>query len=108
MAKKKSEVVSETPYPDPDAGTVICVVTEPMGGNYVKAICMDGKERKLRIPGKLRHKVWINVKDVVLVGKWEFDEGRGDILYKYGRDEKKKLIEAGFLDPSLAESAGEF
>ncbi|MEM2021946.1 MAG: translation initiation factor aIF-1A [Zestosphaera sp.] len=107
MGRKKAEEISETPYPSPDEGTVVCVVTEPMGGNYVKAVCMDGRERKLRIPGKLRHKVWINVKDVVLVGKWEFDESRGDVLYKYSRDERKKLVEGGFLDLSLVESAGE-
>ncbi len=89
-----------------EEGQVICVVTEIIGGNYVKVICMDGKERKARIPGKMRRRVWINPKDVVLLGIWEFDDSRGDILYKYRRDEKKKLIEQGHLDPSLLEFEG--
>jgi len=105
--KKVEEKVEETPLPNPDEGTVVCVVSEFIGANYLKVVCMDGKERSVRIPGKLRHKVWINIKDVVLVGKWEFDESKGDVLYRYSRDEKKKLIDGGYLDPTLIESLGE-
>ncbi len=108
MGKKKvEEKAEEIPLPNPNEGTVVCVVSEFVGANYLKAICMDGKERFVRIPGKLRHKVWINIKDVVLVSKWEFDDNKGDILYRYSKEEKKKLIDGKYLDPALIEGLGE-
>ena len=105
MGKKKEGAEKEIPLPT-EEGQVICVVTDIIGANYVKVICMDGKERRARIPGRMRRRVWINPKDVVLLGIWEFDESRGDVLYKYSREERKKLIESGYLDPSLLEFEG--
>lgn len=87
----------------PVEGEVLCVVTDLIGANYVRVMCMDGIQRVCRIPGKLRKKIWINVKDVVLVGIWEFQRDRGDILYRYERDERKKLIEMGLLSKELIE-----
>ena len=107
MGKKKrgEEGAKELVLPT-EEGQVICVVTEMIGANYVKVLCMDGKERKARIPGRMRRRVWINPKDVVLLGIWEFDNSRGDVLYKYSREERKKLIEMGYLDQSLLEFEG--
>ncbi|MCD6340766.1 MAG: translation initiation factor IF-1A [Desulfurococcales archaeon] len=106
--KRKEEEDSELLLPT-EEGQVICVVTEIIGANYIKVFCMDGKSRMTRIPGKLRRRMWINPKDVVLVGVWEFRDDRGDVLYRYSREEKKKLIELGYLDPKLLEfEEGEF
>ncbi len=106
MGKKKKEgAEKEIPLPT-EEGQVICVVTDIIGANYVKVMCMDGKERRARIPGRMRRRVWINPKDVVLLGIWEFDDSRGDVLYKYSREERKKLIESGYLDPNLLEFEG--
>lgn len=108
MGKKKSEEEESSELLLPTEGQVICVVTEMVGANHVRVLCMDGKSRMARISGRLRRKVWINPKDVVLVGIWEFRDDRGDVLYKYSREERKKLIELGYLDPKLLElSEGE-
>ncbi len=100
---KKGKPSSSGELPTPAEGEVICVVTDAVGANYVKALCMDGVVRVCRIPGKLRKKVWINVKDVVLVAVWEFQNDKGDIIYRYERDERKKLIELGLLSKDLIE-----
>ncbi|OYT49474.1 MAG: translation initiation factor IF-1A [Desulfurococcales archaeon ex4484_204] len=105
MVKKKESEEEEILLPT-EEGQVICVVTEIIGANYVKVFCMDGKERMARIPGKLRRRVWINPKDVVLLGIWEFNDRKGDVLYRYSRDERKKLVEMGYFDPSLLELEG--
>ncbi len=91
----------------PAEGEVICVVTDIIGANYVRAACMDGVTRVCRIPGKLRKKVWINIKDVVLVAVWEFQKDRGDIVHRYERSERKKLIELGLLSKELLEGGSE-
>ncbi len=102
---KKSKESGSKELLVPAEGEVICVVIDIIGANYVKTLCMDGVERVCRIPGKLRKKVWINVKDAVLVGIWEFQNDRGDILYRYERDERKKLIELGLLSKELLEGS---
>lgn len=106
--RRKEETEEELLLPKEEEGQVLCVVTDLIGGNYVKVFCMDGKERMARIPGKLRRRMWINPKDIVLLGVWEFRDDRGDVLYRYTRDEKKKLLEMGVLDPALLEYEGEF
>ncbi len=105
--KRKHEESGELLLPT-EEGQVLCIVTDIIGGNYVKVFCQDGKERMARIPGKLRRRMWINKRDIVLLGVWEFRDDRGDVLYRYTRDEKKKLIEQGYLDPALLEYEGEF
>lgn len=100
---KKSKDLGTKELLLPAEGEVVCVVTDIVGANYVKVMCMDGVPRVCRIPGKLRKKVWINVKDVVLVGIWEFQKDRGDVLYRYERDERKKLMEMGLLSKELVE-----
>jgi translation initiation factor 1A len=85
---------------------VICVVSQLIGANYVRALCADDQVRVLRIPGKFRKKVWIAPLDVVLAELWAEVSDRGDIVYKYSKDERKKLIEYGYLDPGLIERAG--
>ncbi len=106
--KRREETEEELLLPKEEEGQTLCVVTDLIGGNYVKVFCMDGKERMARIPGKLRRRMWINPKDIVLLGVWEFRDDRGDVLYRYTRDEKKKLLEMGVLDPALLEYEGEF
>ncbi len=92
--------------PVPESRTqVICVVSQLVGANYVKVVCADEQTRIARIPGKLRKRVWVSPLDVVLVELWAEISDRGDILYKYSKDERKKLVEYGYLDPKLIEYA---
>ncbi|MCX8184856.1 MAG: translation initiation factor eIF-1A [Sulfolobales archaeon] len=99
--------VKPVDIPVPEGKTqVICVVSQLVGANYVKVVCTDEQSRVARIPGKLRKKIWISPLDVVLVELWAEVSDRGDVVYKYSRDERKKLIEHGYLDPKLIEYAG--
>jgi len=60
---KKKEPVEEKPVdiplPNPDEATIICGVLKHLGGDFVLVKCLDGYDRKARIPGKIRKKVWI-------------------------------------------------
>ena len=105
---RKEQSSDELLLPNQEEGQVLCVVTNIIGGNYIKVFCQDGKERMGRIPGKLRRRMWINPKDIILLGVWEFRDDRGDVLYRYTRDERKRLLDMGVLDPSLLEYEGEF
>ena len=59
------------------------VVTQLMGTNQVKALCEDGEERQLRIPGKLKKRVWIRENDIIIAKMWDFQPSKGDIVWRY-------------------------
>ncbi len=48
--------------------------------------------------------MWFSEGDVVLVLPWDFQPNKGDILYKYSRDEIKKLINMGKIAKEFIES----
>jgi translation initiation factor 1A len=77
----------------PEEGEVICVVKKMLGAEHIVVLCVDGKQRVARIPGRMRKKVWIKEGDVVLAAPWDFQSEKCDIIHKYGNDEIKKLVE---------------
>jgi len=108
LPKKDQEIgpSAETPLPGDD--TVVCGVVRHLGGDYLLAKCSDGVDRKVRIPGKLRKRVWINEGDIILVGLWDFSPDKGEVVYKYGRNEINKLIEKGFLSKEFINALSEY
>ena len=44
---------------------------------------MDGKSRLCRIPGRLKKRLWVREGDIVLVEPWEYEDEKGDVVYKY-------------------------
>ncbi|MCE4617452.1 MAG: translation initiation factor aIF-1A [Desulfurococcales archaeon] len=91
----------ETPYPDEE--TTICIAQRLLGGGFIEVICVDGTKLKARIPGKMRRRIWIREGDVLLVAPWGEGQDKGDIVYKYFRDEIKKLINKGYLTEEFLE-----
>lgn len=101
MSKKKKETIEEEPVeiplPNPDEGTTICGVIRHLGADYLMVKCLDGIDRKARIPGKLRRKVWIMEGDIVLVGLWDPRSDKCDVIHKYSKSEINKLVERGIV-----------
>jgi len=77
------------------------LVTQLMGTNQVKAICEDGTERQLRIPGKLMKKVWIRENDLIIIKLWDFQPTKGDIVWRYLGNQVEWLKRNGRLPDSL-------
>ncbi|MGB9635176.1 MAG: translation initiation factor eIF-1A [Candidatus Micrarchaeia archaeon] len=67
----------------PREGEILAVVTALLGGSRMRVSCIDGKERIVRVPGKLKRRAWIKMNDVVLIIPWEIDNSKGDIVWKY-------------------------
>ncbi|AOL17075.1 translation initiation factor eIF-1A [Sulfolobus sp. A20] len=95
--KDRAQQPSNRDVPMPTEGETICVVKKMLGGDHLIVLCMDGKERLARIPGKIRKKVWMKEGDVVLVGIWDFQPNRCDIVHRYENDEIKRLINEGVI-----------
>jgi len=75
------------------------VIQQFLGYDRARVLCEDGKVRLCRIPGRFKKRVWMRTGDVVLVALWEFQrDERGDIIYRYGSDEIRRLEEMGLVE----------
>ncbi|OYT55160.1 MAG: translation initiation factor eIF-1A [Thermoprotei archaeon] len=98
MPKKKIREEKPKEPPVPGEGETIGVVEKLLGHEKAKVKCFDGKTRLCRIPGRMKKRVWIKEGDYVLVSIWDFQpEKRGDIIYRYSRDEIRKLAAKGII-----------
>ena len=97
------ESKGEMPLPSEDEGTMLCVVQRIIGAGFLEALCVDGEVYKARIPGKMRRRVWIREGDVILFLPWGTPDMKGEVVYRYMRDEVKKLLDMGVLPSELLE-----
>lgn len=97
----------EMPLPSDQEGTMLCVVTRIVGGGFLEVRCSDGEVYKAWIPGKMRRKVWMREGDVILFLPWGTRDMKGEVVYRYEREEVKKLVDMGLLDRDMLEGAGE-
>jgi len=81
----------------PGEGQVLGVAVKMLGYDRILVNCDDDKQRLCRIKGKLKRRVWIRENDVVLVSPWDFDQKRGDIVWRYTRNQKDWLKNKGYL-----------
>ncbi len=83
----------------PQEGELLGVVQQRLGGSRMRVLCLDGKVRICRIPGKLRRGLWVRENDIVIVKPWELGgETKGDVIYKYRtKAEVNFLRKKGYL-----------
>ena len=99
MGKKKvltEEDMSKRLY-IPTEGQVLGQVVQQLGYDRFKVRCQDGKERNVRIRGKLKRRAWTRVNDWVLVEPWGFQTERGNILWRYTSGQVELLQSKGYI-----------
>jgi translation initiation factor 1A len=85
----------------PSENDVLGVVTKILGQGRVMVNCQDGWGRLCRIRGKMKRRRWVREGDFVLVSPWEFQsEERGDIFFRYTRNQASWMREKGILQIS--------
>ncbi len=110
MARKKryeGERKREIPLPNEEEGTMLCVVTRNLGGGFLEVFCTDGETYKAWIPGRMRRREWMREGDVILFLPWGTRDMKGEVVFRYRRNEVQKLIEMGLLDEEFLEEVGE-
>lgn len=87
MKRKKGapaeESVGRVRLPKRDELEQFAIVLQLMGTDQVKCLCEDGTERQVRIPGKLKKRVWIRENDIILIKLWDFQPIKGDVVWRY-------------------------
>jgi translation initiation factor 1A len=83
----------------PEEHEVLGIAEKLLGYDRVMVKCLDGFTRLCRIRGKMKRRVWIRLDDIVIVSPWDFQrEKRGDITYRYRRNQTEWLISNGYLE----------
>lgn len=99
MGKKK--IISEKNLRDivwPSENDIVGIAQKLLGNDHVIVKCQDGHNRVCRIRGKMKRRIWIKEGDAVLVSPWEFQyETRGDIFWRYTKNQMPLLREKGYL-----------
>lgn len=86
----------------PTGNDLIATVEKMLGNDRMALRLANGKAMTGRIIGKMRRRVWIREGDVVLVSPWEFESDKGDVFYRYTRDQVKALKSKGYkVEPSF-------
>jgi translation initiation factor 1A len=82
----------------PKENEILGVVISMLGASMAQIFCADGKERKGRIPGRLKRNMWIKNGDVVIVEPWPVGGDKGcDIVYRYSKADVEVLKQKGLL-----------
>ena len=99
MSKPQPEESTVIRVRIPKGNEVLGIVQLRLGGSRMRVLCLDGKDRICRIPGRLRRALWVRESDVVIVEPWELGgDEKGDIVYKYrSKAELEFLKRKGYL-----------
>jgi len=81
----------------PRPGEVLGLIEQRYGGTKMLVKCTDNISRNCRVPGRLKRRLWLREGEVVLVQPWEFDNAKGDILFKYNPSAINWLRNKGYL-----------
>ncbi len=81
----------------PRGKEVIGIIAQRCGASRMLVSCMDGKTRNCRVPGRKRRGLWLREGDAIIVEPWEFDDEKGDVLFKYTLNQVTKLKQMGKL-----------
>lgn len=81
----------------PHGKEILGVLEQRLGASRISIRCMDGKTRNCRVPGRLKKKLWLREGDIVIVEPWEFDNEKGDVIFKYNPAQVQWLQRKGYL-----------
>ena len=78
-------------------GQFVGLIDQRVGGSRMLVKCNDSKVRNCKVLGKLRRTLWLREGDYVIVEPWEFDDTKGNIIFKYTPASLRVLEERGLL-----------
>lgn len=81
----------------PRGKQILGIIEQRVGAGRIIVKCIDGKGRNCRVPGRLKRKLWLREGDVVIIEPWEFDNEKGDVLFKYNPTQLQWLRRKGYL-----------
>ena len=95
MSQEEIEISRIRVPHDPE---VLGIIEMMVGGDKMRVKCDDGLTRVVRIPGRLRKKVWVRTGYLILVAPWkQLKDTRGDLAFSYTPTQAGWLRRKGFI-----------
>jgi translation initiation factor 1A len=94
---KTQEIQEVTRVKLPRGREVLGILDQRVGASRMLVKCLDAKTRNCKVPGRLRRKLWLREGDIILVEPWEFDDEKGDVIFKYNPASVQWLKNKGYL-----------
>ena len=91
------EPVTRVRTPNRNENEVLGTVTGMLGGSRVTVRCLDSTTRMCRIRGKMKKRTWVREGDIVIVVPWDFQDEKGDVVWRYTGPQADWLLKKGFL-----------
>ncbi len=86
----------------PSKDMQFAVVREMQGGSRMTALCEDGLTRMVRIPGKLKRRMWCRPNDIILIKPWPIQgDIKSDLVYRYLPAERNWLFRRKMIPEDL-------
>ena len=86
---------------------VLGIAEKLLGYDRIMVRCLDGFTRLCRIRGKMKRRAWIRLNDILIVSPWDFQsDKRGDIVYRYRRNQADWLRKNGYLEADFNVKVG--
>ena len=83
-------------------GEMFAIVKEISGGSRMQAFCEDNLTRMVRIPGRLKKKMWCRVNDIIIIKLWPIQtDKKCDLVYRYRPTEREVLKRKGVIPNQL-------
>ena len=83
-------------------GEMFAIVKEISGGSRMQAFCEDNLTRMVRIPGRLKKKMWCRVNDIIIIKLWPIQtDNKCDLVYRYRPTEREVLKRKGVIPNQL-------
>ncbi len=81
----------------PKGNQVLGIIEQRVGASRMLVKCIDGKTRNCRVPGRLKRRLWLREGNIVIIEPWEFDDDKGNVLFKYNPTQAEWLKRKGYL-----------
>lgn len=91
--KRKKNVPRKSELVFADDNQEYGMVTKMVGNARCQIRLHNGLEVLGVIRGTMKHRVWIQVDDLVLVSCREFQDGKVDIIHRYPAEHKRQVME---------------
>jgi translation initiation factor 1A len=94
---EEGEVITRVRTPNKNEGELLGTLVSMVGANRIVVRCADGVTRMCRIPGKMKKRIWIREGDVIIIVPWDFQDEKGDVVWRYTGPQVNWLERKGFL-----------
>jgi translation initiation factor 1A len=94
---QRPEEFTRVRLPQKRDNEILGIVESLLGANKLRVRCMDGVVRLVRIPGKMKKRLWIRDGDVIIIVPWSFQNEKADAIWKYTGPQVNWLERKGFL-----------